>query len=96
MSQMDIEPISQALQNLVNQRVPYDPRGRTYAELIAEAMVREALKGNVRAIKEIWDRVEGKVSPRSERNQRGRLERPASIRVISPPEGTTAAETDVA
>jgi hypothetical protein len=67
-----------------------------YAEVIAATIVGEALKGNVPAIKQIFDRVEGKVSPRNERNQCGRLERPASIRIISPKKGTASAETEVA
>jgi hypothetical protein len=66
-NQANVGPITGALLNLVNQRVPHDPRGRTYAKLIAETMVREVLKGNLSAIKEITDRVEGRVSHRTEK-----------------------------
>src|SRR4029434_10303322 len=44
--------------------VPGDPRRRTFVELIAETMIREAIKGNVLMAKEIFDRVEGKVPQR--------------------------------
>ena len=34
--------------------------GKTKKELIAEALVKEALKGNVKALKEFGDRIDGK------------------------------------
>ena len=37
-----------------------DRQNRTYAQLIAEAMMKQALKGNVMATREITDRIEGK------------------------------------
>jgi hypothetical protein len=40
---------------------PVDPDGRTFAECIAETMVKMAIKGNVQAAVEICDRVEGKI-----------------------------------
>src|SRR5271168_3785052 len=40
--------------------VPNDPEKRTWAELIAEAQVRDAVRGNVQAAREIADRTEGK------------------------------------
>jgi hypothetical protein len=66
-------PITRALVKMVNRRVPNDP--------LAEMMFREALKGNVAAVKEITDRVEGRVSQRSEGNQYKRPD-PTSIKVI--------------
>ena len=41
-------------------RVPNDQEGRTWAELIAEAQVRDAVRGNVQAAREIADRTEGR------------------------------------
>ncbi len=37
------------------------PDGRTIADLVAEVIVREALKGNWRALKEIFDREDGAI-----------------------------------
>ena len=37
--------------------------GRTVADLIAEALLRRALEGDVEAVKETTNRVEGKVAP---------------------------------
>ena len=35
--------------------------GKTYAELLVQSTMLNAMKGNSTAIKEIWDRIEGKV-----------------------------------
>jgi len=43
-----------------------DRERRTMGELIVQAMLREALKGNTTALGEIWERVDGKV-PQIER-----------------------------
>jgi uncharacterized protein DUF5681 len=56
------------------------PKGATNADAIVLQVIRLARKGNLRAIKEICDRVEGKPSTRVEREDRS-IERP-SIRVI--------------
>jgi hypothetical protein len=40
--------------------VPGDPKGRTYAELIAEGQYTAASKGKTDAAREIADRLEGK------------------------------------
>jgi hypothetical protein len=55
-------PITEAYWRILNQIVPNDPQKRTYVELIAETMIRRALMGDIRALKEITDRVEGPVS----------------------------------
>ena len=62
-------PITDAMIEIVNRRVPNDPRGRVVAELLAEAIFREALKGNVKAAKEIADRIEGRVAERTSTDQ---------------------------
>jgi hypothetical protein len=56
--------ISEALMRIMECKVPDDPHGRTYADLIVEATVARAIKGDLAAIKEITDRVEGPL-PRS-------------------------------
>lgn len=55
-------PITIALAKILNEEVPNDARHRTYADLIAEALVRKALEGEIPAIREIADRIEGKPS----------------------------------
>lgn len=51
-------PLTEAVIKLLNRKVPNDPRGRIFVDLIVEALVRKAIKGDVRAIKEITDRIE--------------------------------------
>jgi hypothetical protein len=46
---------------LLEQPNPADKEHRTFAECLAESMVRMGLKGNVQACVEICDRVEGRV-----------------------------------
>jgi hypothetical protein len=52
--------LSDAYKHKLEEPVPNDPEGRTWAELIAEAQVRDAVRGNVQAAKEIADRTEGR------------------------------------
>lgn len=52
--------LSNAYRNKLEEPVPNDPEGRTWAELIAEAQVRDAVRGNVQAAREIADRTEGR------------------------------------
>jgi hypothetical protein len=71
--------ITEALVNIVNRRVPHDLRRRTFADLIAEALVRKALEGDVGAAKEIADRIEGSVPLLPVEQDRG----PAKVTIIS-------------
>jgi hypothetical protein len=52
--------LSKAYRHLLEQPNPADKQGRTYAECLAESMVRMGLEGNVQACVEICDRVEGR------------------------------------
>ena len=52
--------LSEAYKNKLEELVPNDPDGRTWAELIAEGQVRDAVRGNVNAAREIADRTEGR------------------------------------
>ena len=52
--------LSNAYRNKLEEVVPNDPEGRTWAELIAEAQVRDAVRGSVQAAREIADRTEGR------------------------------------
>ena len=39
---------------------PWDPKARTYREVVAESILNQAAEGNLFAIKELLDRTEGK------------------------------------
>jgi hypothetical protein len=52
--------LSDAFKNKLEELVPDDLEGRTWAELIAVALVRDAVRGNVQAAREIADRTEGR------------------------------------
>ena len=56
------KPLTDAIRAELAKKDPNDKQGRTFAELIAEAAVTRALKGDPRAFTEIADRVEGKVT----------------------------------
>ena len=51
-----------ALQVEIDKLCPGDKAGRTNAEMIAAALVRKAVRGDVRAAKEITLRTEGRAS----------------------------------
>lgn len=52
--------LSDAYKHKLQELVPNDPEGRTWAELIAAGQIRDAVKGNVQAAREIADRTEGR------------------------------------
>jgi Family of unknown function (DUF5681) len=54
--------ITEAYLKLLGRKFPGDPKRRTYAELIAEAQAKEAIKGKTQAAIEITDRTEGKTT----------------------------------
>lgn len=47
------------------------PKGRTVAECLAEAMLSHAIKGNPAYMKEILDRIEGKLGAETDPDERG-------------------------
>jgi len=51
--------LSEALREQLSEEMPNAPE-RTVAEEIAQALIREAKSGNIAAIKEVFDRAEGK------------------------------------
>jgi len=53
-------PLSHACRELLASPLPDDPKGRTYAEAIAETLAERALKGDIRAAQELADRAEGR------------------------------------
>lgn len=53
--------LSKAYRQRLEEVNPADPAGRSYAECIAETLVKLAVKGNVQACIELADRVEGKI-----------------------------------
>jgi hypothetical protein len=50
------------LQKEIEKICPGDKQGRTWKELIVIATMTLAMKGNATALKEIWERMEGKVT----------------------------------
>jgi hypothetical protein len=59
----ELGPLTAALTEVLKKRIPNDSRCRTYADLIAEVLVSKAIKGDIQALKEILDRVEGTSVP---------------------------------
>jgi hypothetical protein len=72
-------PFTDAYRRILNQKVPHDPRRRTFLDLVVEATFLRALEGDLQAIKEITDRVEGRVPPPRPGE---REERPTEFRVV--------------
>jgi hypothetical protein len=58
--------ISRAYRRMLQKFDPDDPEGKTYAEGIAMAMIKAAMRGDVAAAKEIREVTEGKVPQRVE------------------------------
>jgi len=60
-------PITDALRRILSRRIPAkDPRTAIGEDLVAFALIRKAVKGDLRAIAEIADRTEGKATERHE------------------------------
>ena len=57
----DPKPFTAALKRILNQKVPHHAKPKTVLDLVAEALVFKAVKGDFQALKEIADRVEGRV-----------------------------------
>jgi Family of unknown function (DUF5681) len=54
--------LTEAYHAILSKKFPGDPKKRTFAELIAESMAKEAIKGKPQAAIEIADRTEGKTT----------------------------------
>jgi len=52
--------VSAAYRKRLEEDAPEDRQGRTFAEIVADAQIRKAIKGNTAAAKEVTDRTEGK------------------------------------
>jgi hypothetical protein len=52
--------ISSCYERSLSRPYPNDPEGRTYAQVIADKTVELAAKGEIAAIREVTDRLEGK------------------------------------
>ena len=63
----------------MNQKVPNDLHGRTYAMLIAEVLVRKALQDDVQAAKAITDLIERRVPRATQAKHAG----PRQIKFLS-------------
>ena len=54
-----MKPVTEELERLLQQEAP-EKNGQTWAALIAEALVRRAANGDVQAIAEVANRLEGR------------------------------------
>jgi len=52
--------LSQAVRQKLGALVPDDPQGRTYAQVIADELVRAAMRGNPECFRALSDRTEGR------------------------------------
>jgi hypothetical protein len=88
------KPITEELERLLADEVP-NGKGQTWATVIAEALLHEARKGDVRAISELANRIEGKPVQAIDLNTGGgegiaeRLERARKRRLQAGREGMT-------
>lgn len=73
--------ISAAYERSLARLVSGDPEGRTYAQFIADKNVELAAQGNIAAIKEVTDRVEGK-APHTVEINHGDLKRSRWARLV--------------
>ena len=71
-------PKGESLTAGLRRRLEAEHRGRTLAEAVIEALVRGAVQGKPQHIKEVLDRVEGKVTDKLDVNAAG----PMTIRVV--------------
>lgn len=55
--------LTKKLRQQLSERVPNDPHGRTYAQLLIEAGVKRAIARSDILFKEIFDRMDGKLTP---------------------------------
>jgi hypothetical protein len=51
--------MSEAYRRALDRKIANDPAGRTYADIIAEKMISLGLKGDVRAVAELSNRIDG-------------------------------------
>jgi hypothetical protein len=58
------QPKGKRLTTLLRDALDREHNGKAIAEIIAEVIVREALKGDYRFVKEIMERIDGKVPDR--------------------------------
>jgi hypothetical protein len=77
--QRSTTPLTDALRRKLDETAPNDPLHRTYAELIARKLILMALLGNLAAIKEIFDRIDGRVPYGAEKRE----DTPPRITIIS-------------
>jgi len=53
--------LTSLLKDEVEKTCPADKEGRTWLQLLVEATMRLAIQGNSTALKEVWERIDGKV-----------------------------------
>lgn len=53
--------LTEALRMALNRKNPFDAQGRNFRESFVEKTLTLAMAGNPAALKEVWDRIDGKV-----------------------------------
>ncbi len=69
---------------------PADRENRTWRELIVRATLQLAMKGNAAALKEVWDRLDGKVMQKEKVELGGADGRKIAIKVVYESDGHSA------
>src|SRR5690348_7529875 len=57
-----IQSLTSLFKQELEKRCPSDSQGRTWKELIALAIVQQAMKGNTQLLREFWDRIAGRAN----------------------------------
>ncbi len=53
--------LTELMRQMLNERHPTDDKKRTWLQMIVEATLRLAMKGNATALREVWERMDGKI-----------------------------------
>ena len=76
------DSLTQLLRDEIKKICPADREKRTWKELIVFATLQLAMKGNATALKEIWERIDGKVLQTDKLQLGGVAGKPATIEVV--------------
>ncbi len=72
------------LRKLLLEKVPDDPKRRSYAELVCTSLMKQALEGNIYALRELFERIDGKIPQPQEISGQGGVPLILEIREIQP------------
>ena len=84
--------LTSLLREEIRKTCPADREKRTWKELVVRATLQLAMKGNATALKEVWERLDGKVL-QTERLQLGEDGKQITINVVYPEDETDRSST---